>query len=134
MLKTAARQAIAPAIAALAIFAASTPAVAVSAEYDEAKSSSGPGASTSGYYRCAEDSKVEFCFMPGGDLIFVKDKSTSSPGAYVNWDILGGRYGQCDTKIPVGKWGVCNKNFPEGKTIELSHPNGSGDTKLTMNT
>ncbi|NUP77763.1 MAG: hypothetical protein HOV96_09485 [Nonomuraea sp.] len=98
-------------------FIAPTSAVAASPEFDFAKSApEGPEPGSP----CTSNPVVKACFQSDGDKIYIKDMKADGQAAYTDWAILGGRYGQCATKLRAGNWGVCDKDFPERQTIQLT--------------
>lgn len=68
---------------------------------------------------CKSSPAAKVCFEPDGDKIWLKNTKAGSTSTYTDWSILGGRYGQCGSKVAVGKWAVCDKDFPENEAIQF---------------
>lgn len=69
---------------------------------------------------CKSSPIAKVCYEPNRDRIWLKNTKSGSTSTYTDWAILGGRYGQCGSKVKVGTWAVCAKDFPERQTIQLT--------------
>jgi len=63
--------------------------------------------------------KVNGCFEPDGDILWLQDKSADGVGVALFWsELQTGRTGTCIHNLGAAKaWAVCNKDFTEGNTI-----------------
>lgn len=74
------------------------------------------------WYHCGSVSGATACFMPHGELFFVKDTRADGHSAAADWLFDGPdgyRSGSCVNQHGNGSWAVCNKSFPEGWGIDF---------------
>jgi hypothetical protein len=66
-------------------------------------------------YVCASVTGAKVCFMPYGEIFFVKDTVADGHSAGVDWvyDGDGTRTGTCVSQHGAGTWAMCNKSFSE---------------------
>lgn len=62
---------------------------------------------------------VTGCFMPYGDILWLRDTAADGKGVKIVWtDLDGSRSGVCiDEQGKAAGWTRCNKNFSEGHNI-----------------
>jgi hypothetical protein len=65
-------------------------------------------------------SRVNACFEPDGDILWVQDKQADGYGVAMYWkDQDSGKSGRCVHDLGAAKgWAVCNKDFTEGHQLE----------------
>ena len=67
------------------------------------------------WYICASTYGAEACFMPDGELFFVKDTFADGRSAAADWWYYGNRY-RSRARVNqhgYGTWAICNKSFVE---------------------